>query len=64
MICEKFSNLSTRDKVLFIGELTHSCMNDDEIYNMGVAIIKIATTKGLFDNVKIMPDQTNDDSKN
>jgi len=63
MICNKFAELTPKEKVLFIGELTHACMNDDEIYGLGVAIINFATSKGIFENVKIMPDN-NDDSKN
>jgi hypothetical protein len=60
MLCNKFSELTTREKVLFIGELTHACMNDDDLYEKGIEIIKVATAKGLFDNVKIMPDHKND----
>lgn len=55
MICDKFSNLSVLERILFIGELTHACMNDNEMYDKGVEIIKEAKDKGFFDNVKIMP---------
>ena len=56
MICNKFSELSPLEKVMFIGELTHACMANDEIFEMGQKLIKIGMAKGLFDNVKIMPD--------
>ena len=63
MICNRFSELTPKEKVLFIGELTHACMNDDHLYELGLTIINEAIAKGIFDNVKIMPDN-NDDSKN
>jgi hypothetical protein len=55
MICNKYSNLTPVDRVLFIGELTHACMGDDDLYEMGQALIDLARQKGLFDNVVIMP---------
>ena len=62
MLCNKFSELTPREKILFIGELTHACMNDDFMFEIGKEIIKKATTKGIFENVKIMPD--NNDTEN
>jgi len=61
MLCNKFAELTSREKVIFIGELTHACMNDDFMFDVGKQIINIAENKGLFDNVKIMPD--NNDTK-
>lgn len=61
MLCNKFTELTPREKVIFIGELTHACMNDDFIFDIGKQIINIAQNKGLFDNVKIMP--KSDDTK-
>lgn len=63
MICKKFAELTPKEKVLFIGELTHACMNDDDLYALGIEIINEANRKGILENVKIMPDN-NDDSKN
>lgn len=60
MVCQKFSEKNPLDKVMFIGELTHACMNDDNLHDMGIALIEIARKKGLFDNVKIMPSSQND----
>jgi hypothetical protein len=62
MICDKFLELPPREKILFIGELTHACMNNDEMYEAGKEIIKAAMEKGVFENVKIMPDR-NDTQK-
>ena len=62
MLCNKFSELTPREKILFIGELTHACMNDDFMFEVGKEIINTATTKGLFENVKIMPE--NNDTEN
>lgn len=56
MLCKNFLELSPRDKILFIGELTHACMNDNDMYEKGKEIIKKATDSGIFDNVKIMPE--------
>jgi hypothetical protein len=61
MLCNKFTELTPKEKVIFIGELTHACMNDDFMFDIGKQIINIAENKGLFDNVKIMPE--NDDTK-
>ena len=61
MLCNKFAELTPKERVIFIGELTHACMNDDFMFDIGKQIINIAENKGLFDNVKIMPE--NDDTK-
>lgn len=63
MVCTNFSKLSPREKVIFIGELTHACMNDSEMYEMGVSLIQIATARGIFDNVKIMPESDNTETE-
>lgn len=60
MLCQKFSDLNSQEKVMFIGELTHACMNDDKLKEMGDLIIEIAKNKGIFENVKILPkDESN-----
>jgi hypothetical protein len=64
MICKKFSDMTPVEKVLFIGELTHACMSDDDLHEMGESLIELAKSKGLFDNVKINPPKSiEDDSK-
>ncbi len=55
MICKKFSDLTAAERVMFIGELTHACMNDDDLYEKGVGLINVAIARGIFDNVIIMP---------
>jgi hypothetical protein len=66
MICKNFSELSPLEKVLFIGELTHACMNEDLFFNMGKKVIEMAKDQGVFDNVKIMPnsEKENNDTEN
>lgn len=63
MICKKYSDLSPFEKILYIGKLTHACMNDDSFYEMGDKIINKAQQEGVFENVKILPEnqiETND----
>jgi hypothetical protein len=59
MICQNFSNLNSLEKVMFIGELTHACMNDDHFKEMGDLIITHAKRKGMFENVTILPENKN-----
>ena len=61
MICDKFSNLSVLERILFIGELTHACMNDNDMYEKGLEIINEAKANGFFDNVKIMPEKNTEE---
>jgi hypothetical protein len=64
MVCKKFSEMTPVEKVLFIGELTHACMSDDDLHDMGSSLIEIAKAKGIFNNVKINPPAPpKDDSK-
>lgn len=62
MLSENYSKLSPLERVMYIGELTHACMCDDEIFNMGKELIRLGINKGLFDNVKIMP-QVDDENE-
>lgn len=55
MVCKNYAELSPLEKVMFIGELTHACMFDETLYEMGKGIINIASEKGMFNNVTIMP---------
>jgi hypothetical protein len=56
MICENYSELSPLERVMFIGELTHACMADDDLFNKGKELIRLGIEKGIFENVKIMPE--------
>ena len=59
MLCQKFADLNSLEKVMFIGELTHACMNDDHFKEMGDLIINYAKKKGIFENVTILPENKN-----
>ncbi len=52
MICEKFDELNTLQKVNFMGQLCHAVQNDDEFFALATIIIKTAAEKGMFDRVK------------
>jgi len=56
MICEEYDNLTPIEKATYIGELTHSCMNDSRLYAMGLKIIEAAIAKGIFSGVTVMPE--------
>ena len=62
MICKNYSELTPIEKVMFIGELTHSCMSDEELFKIGTKLIDVAKAKGIFENVKIMPNSQNETS--
>jgi len=74
MLSENYSKLTPLERVMYIGELTHACMCDDYLFNLGKEIIKLGINKGIFDNVKIMPNieetelnqltETENDTKN
>jgi hypothetical protein len=74
MLSENYSNLTPLERVMYIGELTHACMCDDNLFNLGKEIIRLGINKGIFDNVKIMPNieetelnqltETENDTKN
>lgn len=55
MLSENYSKLTPLERVMYIGELTHACMCDDDLFNLGKEIIRLGINKGIFDNVKIMP---------
>lgn len=57
MICKSFSNLALIDKFMFVGKLTHACMNDCELFELACKIIEEAEDRGLYENVKFMPKQ-------
>ena len=63
MVCKNYAELTPLEKVMFIGELTHACMCDEVLYEMGKGIISIASEKGMFDNVTIMPSDDGDYQK-
>lgn len=56
MLCKSYFELSPVERILFIGELTHACMCDDELYDFGKKIIELGMAKGIFNNVNILPE--------
>jgi hypothetical protein len=74
MLSENYSKLTPLERVMYIGELTHACMCDNNLFNLGKEIIRLGINKGIFDNVKIMPNieetelnqltETENDTKN
>lgn len=56
MICDKYDSLSHMQKIVYVGELLHSCQSDDDIFLMGLSLIELARQKGLLDGVIILPE--------
>jgi hypothetical protein len=61
MICKNYDSLSHVQKIVYVGELLHSCQSDNELFLMGLALIDLARQKGLLDGVVILP---NNEQKN
>lgn len=59
MICDKYKNLSPREKIIFIGEVIHAVQSSDTFFNMAEDLIKMARKDGLFDGVIINPPREN-----
>jgi hypothetical protein len=55
MICKHYDSLSHVQKIVYVGELLHSCQSDDELFLMGLALIDLARQKGLLNGVVILP---------
>lgn len=55
--CKEYSDLLPIEKRDYIGSLIHACTNDSDLFLWGQTLIKKAIKKGLFDGVKINPDE-------
>lgn len=55
MICNNYSSLSHVQKIVYVGELLHSCQCDDELFMMGLSLIELARQRGVLDGVVILP---------
>jgi len=55
-ICSKYEELSPFERVEFIGKLVHAVMSDNFMFQVGQDIIKTGENKGLFNGVKILPE--------
>ena len=57
--CDKYQNMTPKERTEYVGSLIHSVISDDEIFEAGIRLIKKATKKGLFEGVKINPIEEN-----
>lgn len=64
MVCKKYSELSPHEKNIFAGELFHSVVSNDLLFETAELIIKRAKEIGLFNNVKILPENEQGDNSN
>jgi len=55
MICEKYSNLSPTQRIILIGQIVHAIQCDDVLFEHANRMIELATIKGVFDGVVILP---------
>lgn len=55
MICEKYDALTTKEKIDYIGKITHAVMNSNNLFHIGTKLIEAAEAYGMFDNVTINP---------
>lgn len=60
MICKKFDELNSLEKIEFFGKLNHAAQSDDRIFDLAQSLISAAERIGLLDNVKFI---TSDESK-
>jgi hypothetical protein len=56
MICSNYELLTHSEKVQFMGKLCHASQSDDSLFEIAQEIIRLGEVRGLFDNVKILPD--------
>jgi hypothetical protein len=56
MLCKSFEELSHQQKVQFIGKLCHAAQSDEKLFHKSLDIIFEADYRGIFNNVKILPD--------
>lgn len=55
MLCTEYFELTSVEKVKFIGELIHACQSNTSLYKTGKNIIEVAKENGIFDGVEILP---------
>ena len=56
-LCNKFEKLNPMEKWILVGELAHAIQSDDEMFEMAQDIITIATLRGLYKGITLMPDR-------
>ncbi len=62
-LCNEFYELTPIERVQFIGSLNHIVMTDPEMYKLANDMVELALIRGLLTNVKILPDQQNDNNE-
>lgn len=62
MLCKNYDSLSHFEKVVFVGELIHSCQCDDELFEIGKKIIDKAKEMGTLNGVVILPEKDLEES--
>ncbi len=63
-LCDEYFNLSTLERIQFIGSLNHIVMTNPDMFKLGNDMINIALLKGLLTDVKILPDSDTIYNKN
>lgn len=56
MICKEFDELTSLEKVRYIGLLCHGVQSDSHLFTIGQEIIRLAERKGLLEDVIIAPE--------
>ena len=56
MLCEKYESLEPLDRSRLVGEVVHCLMNDNTLFDIAKEIVNLGYKRGLFENVKIMPE--------
>jgi hypothetical protein len=59
-LCPEFYELTPIQRIQFIGSLNHIVMTSPEMYELGNKMINLALLQGLLNDVKILPEQQND----
>lgn len=54
-LCQSFEDLTPLEKSNYIGSICHLFQSDEDYYQKGLAMIRQATKRGLFEGVKINP---------
>lgn len=50
-----YQNLTIVEKIEMVGKLVHAIQSDNEMYSLAEKLLTKATEKGLFINIKILP---------
>lgn len=55
--CQDYQRLSTQEKTEMIGQIVHAMQNDPVAFITCRGIINGCKARGVFDNVKFMPER-------